>query len=179
MSVHFMSDKQDWATPPAMVEWLVENQVIEQPTFDVAASPHNAKAPEYFTEQDNALIQDWPAGILWCNPPFGNELPKFIQKALDELWRLPPDTRIWFFVPARLCTGWFHDLVWPNADVIYFLKGRVNFLEHGQDTRANAPFPNMMFSFKFQHLEENIYSMFSRREPKVMTLRPSKKARGR
>jgi phage N-6-adenine-methyltransferase len=174
MSVHFMSEKQDWVTPQAMIDWLVDEGIMERPTFDVAAAPHNTKAPEFFTIEDNALEQDWPPGILWCNPPFGKELKKFIVKALDELWS-GRVYRVWFFVPARLDTGWFHDLVWPNADIIYFLRGRVNFLEHGKDKRANAPFPNMLFSLMGPNLEENWYDT----DPIVRTLEPTKKARGR
>lgn len=174
MSVHFTSEKQDWATPPAMIQWLYDEGVIDTLEFDVAASEHNAKAPEFFTIEDDALTQDWPCGTLWCNPPFGKELPKFIRKAVDEVFLAEEEMRVWFFVPARLDTAWFHDLVWPNADILYFIRGRINFLEHGTDKRANAPFPNMLFSIS----NAKIGNWFSV-GPTVKTLEPSAAARGR
>ena len=144
MSYYSSSEKQDWATPPEFIEWLVEEGIMARPTFDVAAAPHNTKAPQFYTKQDDALKQTWPSGILWCNPPFGNELKLFVEKALDELWKKRDYTEVWFFIPARVDTNWFHDFVWPNAEMIYFIRGRMNFLEHGKSKKAGATFPSML-----------------------------------
>lgn len=54
--------------------------------FDLAASPANAKAPSFFTEEDDALLQVWRvlqqgdksqtyAKLAYLNPPFSNIRP--------------------------------------------------------------------------------------------------------
>lgn len=173
-SYYQSSKKQDWATPIEFINWAVEEGVMCQPTFDVAAAPHNAKAPKYFTKEDNALIQSWPSGVLFCNPPFGNELKLFISKALDELWAGPEKMEVWFLIPARVDTIWFHELVWPNAEEIYFIRGRLNFLEHGKEKKANATFPNMLVRF----LGPNSRIKWDGCDPIVSTLEPPLDARG-
>lgn len=174
----YTSEKQDWTTPPELVSWLVEQGVMRQPTFDVAAAPHNTKAPRFFTEDDDALVQDWPSGeVFWMNPPFGRELPKFLDKALSELWKTTEHTEVWCLIPARTDTAWFHDLVWPNADMIWFLQGRINFLEHGDCKKASAPFPNMLVVFRgpWSHFRWDD----SDAPPYCQNLQPTLKARGR
>src|SRR5689334_3712102 len=39
--------------------------------LDVAAADHNAKAPSYYTREQDGLTQPW-RGIVWCNPPYSD-----------------------------------------------------------------------------------------------------------
>jgi hypothetical protein len=39
-------------------------------TIDVAASPHNAKLPRYYSMEDDGLAQSWAGERVWCNPPY-------------------------------------------------------------------------------------------------------------
>ena len=170
------SNKQDWSTPQSMIDWLIQNGIIQPLTFDLAASRSNTKAAKFFTVEDDALKQKWPPGVLWLNPPFDRELPRFLEKALEELWDgRTEETIIWVFIPCRTDTRWFHELVWPNAEEIFFLKGRVNFLEHGKSKKANAPFPNMLFSFRGPFSNYR----WHQQNPMCRTLEPSLEARGR
>lgn len=63
----FDSAKQDWETPDELFQPLDEEFHF---TLDVCATPENAKCPSYYTEEDDALIQEWH-GTCWMNPPFG------------------------------------------------------------------------------------------------------------
>lgn len=112
----------EWGTPQAFIDELV---AFHGRTFDldVCARADNAKAARYYTKADNGLTQPWE-GFVWCNPPYSN--PKaWVEKAVAESKR--PDTYIIMLLPAAVDTGWFHDLVLPNAD-IRFLRGRLRFI---------------------------------------------------
>ena len=79
------SDKQDWGTPPLFIEWI-EKELIKGPIdLDVCAHEDNNKCDRYFTIEDDALSQTWYCENAWMNPPFGRDLPKFIDKAIEEI----------------------------------------------------------------------------------------------
>lgn len=98
--------------------------------FDLAASADNAKAARYFTEQDNALSQNWSLGrsvrVAYLNPPFGDVTP-WAEKCCEVR-----DLRRWtlMLVPQG-SPDWACDFVWGRAYVLK-LKGRVTFVGHQQ-----------------------------------------------
>jgi hypothetical protein len=57
LAVHFSSQKEDWATPDSLFAQL--NEEFGPFTLDVAASHDNAKCALYFTQESDALVQDW------------------------------------------------------------------------------------------------------------------------
>lgn len=89
----------------------------------------------------DALLIPWP-GHVFCNPPYGRVLTRWIEKGLLEL-RTGRAERIVWLIPARTDTRWFHDLLMPNAREIRFLRGRVHF-ENGEGRSGPAPFPSMI-----------------------------------
>lgn len=63
----FSSQKENWETP----QWLFDKLDQEfRFTIDVCADITNNKCNRYYTELDNALIQDWSNETVWCNPPY-------------------------------------------------------------------------------------------------------------
>lgn len=140
--VHWTSERQDWGTPREFMDYLSRSLCI-RPTLDVAADHHNAKALEYYTEADNGLEKPWN-GVVWCNPPFGNELKHWLAKAVAEVGNYD---RCYFLIPCRPDTRYFHDLIWPNASRIWLIKGRMNFHFKGAVKGGNAPFPSMLVQF--------------------------------
>ena len=76
----FKSKGIDYTTPDKLFLPLQEEFNFQ---MDVAASPHNTKCDRYFTEEDNALEQEW-SEMNWCNPPYGSGLPKWVRKAHAE-----------------------------------------------------------------------------------------------
>jgi len=63
--------KDDWETPQWLYDKLNEKYHFN---LDVAASENNHKCANYFTEKDNALIQDWYGfGAVFCNPPYSKK----------------------------------------------------------------------------------------------------------
>ena len=97
-------------------------------TLDVAAAEHNAKCDNYFTREDNGLIQPW-SGRVWCNPPY-SDLKSWVGKAWMEL---PNCETIVMLVPAnRTEQKWWQDFVEPLRDrglglSVEFLSGRMRF----------------------------------------------------
>lgn len=154
-AVHFTSDRQDWGTPPEFLDYLLK-EFNWKPHLDVCAAEHNAKAPAYFTIEDDSLTRDW-YGHVWINPPFGKELPKFMEKCEEE-YRWNPEVRsIVALVPARTDTVWAQRAM-ANATNVWLIKGRFNFRFDAAVKGANAPFPSMLivwgYPFPTQSLQK-------------------------
>ena len=170
----FGSEKMDWGTPEEFLVYLKEELGFE-PTLDVAASHHDAKAPAYYTEELNGLLQPWE-GVVWCNPPYGRHIRTWIEKAIDEIRFIRrPGDEILMLIPARTDTKFFHDAIWKWATDIYFIKGRMNFTLHGREkldrSKGNAPFPSMLVRFTLEGTQRF-------RPPTVSTLEPTPHERG-
>ena len=61
------------STPPWLFDrcnHLAMEACGEPITLDVAAAEWNHKCDRYYTEDDDALEQDWDATAAWLNPPF-------------------------------------------------------------------------------------------------------------
>ena len=153
----FSSARQDWATPPAFIEWLRVEQLREF-DLDAAALQTTAKAPRYFGPDHqipanrDGLAAAW-RGHVWLNPPFGREISAWLEKCAEEIKR-PEVHSIIVLVPARTDTKWFHELVMPHAYLVYLIKGRFNFSCPGHVKDANAPFPNMLVVYRKHNLPD-------------------------
>ena len=170
-----MSKCQKWGTPISFIEYLEKVMIGSELDLDVCANSHNHKAVKYFTEEDNALTQDWVAENAFMNPPFGHggKLQKqFFEHAVDEVHVMNNCHNLWALVPARTDTKLFHDIIVPNAETIYLIKGRFNFKSANNIKGANAPFPSMLVHFTC--VEEEQYNAI----PKIQTLELDKEIRG-
>lgn len=85
------------------------------------------------------LFCEWRDKRVFCNPPYGTEIPKFMQRAQEAELAV-------FLVPARTDTRWFHEIVLPKAKEIRFIRGRLKF--GGSDNPC--PFPCMVVVFRKQ-----------------------------
>lgn len=133
------STRQDWATPWRLYETL--NREFHF-TLDVCADPSNAKATEFWTE--GSLERKWlprTNGAVWCNPPYGREIGRWVEKAYRESRGFFP---VVMLLPARTDTQWFHDYILDKAE-IRFLRGRLYF---DDAAKARAPFPSMIVIFR-------------------------------
>ncbi len=135
--VMFSSATDLWATPQAFFDKLNEEFNF---TLDPCATADNAKCEVYFTKQDNGLTQDWGGHCVFCNPPYGRELRKWVEKCSRESQK--PDTTVVMLIPARTDTSYFHDFIYNKAEV-RFIRGRLKF----GDATNSAPFPSMIVIF--------------------------------
>ena len=132
------SDQQDWSTPPEFME-----AIGKEFDLDACAYDKTAKAPRWFTEEDDALTKDWNAGRVWMNPPYGRALPVWLQKAYEES-RKDHCGEVWCLVPARPDTSWFHEIACKGQIVL--LRGRISFHQDGKSVGSPA-FPSMLVIF--------------------------------
>lgn len=137
------SQKMDWCTPQAFFDEL--NREFHF-VLDAAATPENAKCERYFTPEMDALSQSWDVGgAVFCNPPYGRQLGKWVAKAYLE--HIRTGGTIVLLIPARTDTKYFHDYILGKAE-IRFLRGRLKFEdEHGNAGDA-APFPSMVVVYR-------------------------------
>ncbi len=136
---------QDWATPQEFVN-LIEKKMNIKFNLDVCAYDHTAKAPLWFTEEDDALKMDWSAPVCWMNPPYGQALPIWLNYAHEQ--SMKHNNTIVCLVPARTDTRWFH-LAYERGSII-LLKGRIAFERgHGKDTEHKpGAFGSMLVIFR-------------------------------
>lgn len=129
--VHFSAESQVWRTPMHVFAPLHAAYGF---TVDVCALPENAMLTRYFTPETDGLAQPWHGERVWCNPPYGRGMERWIAKLASGAAELAVG-----FIPARTDTRWFHDHVLGKAQIT-FLKGRVKF----EGAPYNAPFPSMI-----------------------------------
>jgi phage N-6-adenine-methyltransferase len=134
MSVHFSSASDNWATPQYFFDQLDREFGFN---LDVCASAENAKTARYFDVAKDGLSQEW-RGIVWCNPPYGREIGKWIKKAYESSLQ---GSVVVCLVPARTDTKWWHDYAMKGE--IRFIKGRLKF----GDSKNSAPFPSAVIVY--------------------------------
>lgn len=130
----FSTGNVEWSTPD---ELFGELDKIFNFALDACASRTNAKCPHYFTKGQDALRQRWN-GTVWMNPPYGNQIGAFMQKAYEES---VAGATVVCLVPSRTDTRWWHG--YAKRGQIFFLRGRLKF---GGAT-SSAPFPSAIVIF--------------------------------
>lgn len=137
------SQNMCWCTPQDFFDKLNEEFNF---FIDVAATDKSAKCRLYYTPEKNGLIQDWNCGgAVFCNPPYGREIKMWVKKAYDESMKIKHP--IVLLLPARTDTNWFHDYIYRKAE-IYFIKGRLKFIDEYGNQSNPAPFPSMVVIFR-------------------------------
>lgn len=131
----FSSERDDWETPP---EFFEKYDDIYHFDLDVCANDNNHKCAKYFTKEDDGLKQTWQ-GTCWMNPPYGREIPKWMEKAYLSSRE---GATVVCLVPSRTDTQWWHDYAMKGD--IEFIRGRLKFV----GAKHSAPFPNAVVIFK-------------------------------
>lgn len=132
------SKRHDWETPQAFFDELDHEFHF---TLDPCATPETAKCEKFFTSKENGLVQSWGGETVFCNPPYGRELPKWIEKCANE----SKHAKVVMLIPARTDTRAFHEFIYGKAE-IRFVKGRIKFRVDGKEEYP-APFPSMVVIF--------------------------------
>lgn len=143
----YSSNAHDWKTPPDFIEKLLAFEGFEVFSADVACSESNVPALEHFTPKQDGLTLPWwlyRVGLhaFWMNPPYGNELKKWVNKAYIESLA---GCRVWGLIPARPDTAYWHDCVLTPQSFVFFLKGRLSFISSDPEQKSGtAPFPTAL-----------------------------------
>lgn len=134
----FTSETPEWATPAKFFQELDKEFHFD---LDPCSTDENAKCERHYTIDTDGLKQDWGGARVFCNPPYGRELPKWVKKCYEESRK--PNTLVVMLIPARTDTSYFHDYIYHKAREIRFIRGRLHFNE----AKQAAPFPSMVVIF--------------------------------
>ncbi len=135
----FTNKRTDWETPKDFYEKLNAEFHF---TLDPASTDENAKCEKHYTEEQDGLAQDWTGETIYCNPPYGKAMDKWVKKCCEHA-KSGGGTAV-MLLPARTDTKLFHNVILPNATEIRFVKGRIKFV----GSNSGAPFPSMIVVFK-------------------------------
>lgn len=116
-----------WATPKDLY-----NKLNEEFSFNCDPCPLNDHPTI------DGLSLDWGTST-YVNPPYSKPTP-WIQKAIEESKK---GNTVVMLLRGDTSTKWFHDLVFPNADEVRYLKGRLKFGNKGP-----APFASIVVVFR-------------------------------
>jgi len=130
------ADKGEWLTPPNIIKALgpfdLDPCAPAKRPWDMAAN--------HFTIFDNGLMREW-YGRVWCNPPYGDETHKWIAKLAEHGNGIA-------LIFARTETNLFFNHIWPFADAVMFLKGRLAFYSaSGQAAKQSAGAPSCLIAY--------------------------------
>mgnify|MGYP003507954173 FL=1 len=148
----FSSANCEWETPKELFEKLDKEYYFY---LDVAATNENALCERYYTQETNGLLQSWDVqiGSVWCNPPYGKDIIKLVEKAYTESFTGVP---IVMLIPARTDTRWFHNFVYHKAKIV-FLRGRLHYGMNGIPSQQPAAFPSMLAIYNEIGLSDRFY----------------------
>lgn len=125
INTKFETTKNDYETPLDLFNKLNDEFHFD---IDLAASSKNKKVPVFFSEQQDALQQDWSGTVGFLNPPFnadGFSWEDWIGKAYEA--GQSPNTTVVCLLPARTNVKWWYRLCMKAAE-IRFIEGRLRFL---------------------------------------------------
>ena len=104
------NNHDEWLTPPEIIRALGG--------FDLdPCAPVNRPwdmASQHYTVMDNGLQKPW-FGRVWCNPPYGRETFKWMEKLASHGSGIA-------LIFARTETRGFHAQIWGKAHSVFFLK---------------------------------------------------------
>jgi len=135
-------DKGEWLTPPHILKALGPFDLdpcapVKRP-WDMAA--------RHFTIMDNGLMKAWE-GRVWCNPPYGSDTGKWLARLAEHGNGIA-------LIFARTETAAFFNHIWPKADAIMFLKGRLTFYSaNGRPAKRSAGSPSCLVAYGKQNIE--------------------------
>lgn len=130
------STSNEWTTPKHLFDEL--NREFKF-TVDAASTHENALVGKHWTLAEDGLTQCWDGERVWCNPPYGRQISKWVKKASEAVGGV-----VVMLIPARTDTAYWHDYVFPNASDIRFIRGRLHF----SDSKNAAPFPSAIVVFE-------------------------------
>lgn len=136
--VMFSSKKNEWSTPQQFYDELNKEFNFN---LDPCSDGKNNKCERFFTKKQDGLKQNWGGSRVFCNPPYGLEIKKWVEKAYREGTK--DNTLVVLLIPARTDTKYFHDYI-LNRSEIRFVKGRLKF----GNEKQSAPFPSMLVIFR-------------------------------
>lgn len=149
----------DWTTPPAFVRQLE----AEFGTFEIdpCATKKTAKAPRFYTIEDDGLHSPWH-GRVFLNPPYSAPLP-WVRRAARRT-NAGTCPLVVALLPCCFDTRWFHEWVLPYAE-LHFIRGRIRFLGWKGTPIGSPRQPNFLAVYRAGGLRQQYSSKSLRIRP--------------
>lgn len=129
----------EWYTPPEYVDKA--RRVLGEIDLDPASNAlaqNWIQAGNYFTQEDNGLIQPWQ-GRVWCNPPYGRQVRKWLGKALASYEAKEMESAVMLL--NRSEADWYKELL-RKVDAICEVKKRIAFLNASGQKQPSPRYHN-------------------------------------
>ncbi len=150
LDVMFTSTTDEWQTP---IDFFNKCNEEFKFTLDGAANESNHLLPNWYGPgsqiAEDALNADWE-GRIWCNPPY-SMCKEFVSKAWEAMHY---GVFTAMLIPARTDTKYWHSYIWNESKNNWrwgvqarFIKGRLKFINPGQQKQNSAPFPSVLILF--------------------------------
>lgn len=104
----------EWYTPPYVIEALGEFDL------DPCAAHGRITAKNHLYKEDDGLAHDW-RGRVWLNPPYSRSL---IVPFIEKIAKHGNGIALIF---NRMDIAMWHDVIFPTADSMLILRGRLKF----------------------------------------------------
>ncbi len=130
-----------WLTPPyiynALGEFDLDPCAAPEPRpWDIAPTNYD------ITQGQDGLILDWH-GRVFCNPPYGEEMGKFMLKLAQHKSGIG-------LIFARTETKAWQSNIWPYLKGALFLSGRLKFFDKNGKQGGTAGSPSVLVAFSYE-----------------------------
>lgn len=129
-------ETERWLTP----RWILDP--LGRFYLDPCGAPGWPTADEIYTPETHGdgLSLPW-SGRVWMNPPYGTVMGSWLERMADHGKGIA-------LIFARTDTAAFHDFVWPHADALLFIRGRLTFLRPDLSAPiANSGAPSVLLAY--------------------------------
>lgn len=131
----------DWITPPEIIKALGPFDL------DPCASDNQPWSTAKVHYTVNGLSTAWPSlSRVWLNPPYGLKSRPWLERMVEHNNGIA-------LLFARTETDMFHRYVWPHADGMLFIRGRLTFYNSaGMRAQRNAGGPSVLVAYGEKNL---------------------------
>lgn len=117
---------KNWQTPPDFFEILNKDHKFTVDACGAKDDPIREQLPRFWGEKEDGLAQSWKGERVFCNPPYDDGIPKWLEKRTESLLTF-------YLLPPSIDTLWFHDIVAKDPLIVWgFYRGRLKFWRDGK-----------------------------------------------
>jgi hypothetical protein len=131
-----VGETSDWYTPPEIFRAL--NLIFDlDPAHPGENTPHCCvPVRRVLTRRENGLLVPWPKDdLVWINAPQSDHR----RAVVPWLRKFFIHANGIFLLPARTSADYWHQLVFPNAQVVLFTNGKVKFIRGADGAIGEQP----------------------------------------
>lgn len=162
----YSANTQDYMTPIAMYQPLLDFMGLTEFDTDIASSNMNVPAKKYRTPNGEfgkgdfffklsdltGLDGQFGAGVHFCNPPF--RITKDFLKVMVEASLKEPSSRFWCILPAdRFETKYYKKYILDNPNCFYAFLPKAGFLIPDSPLAKPIPSVKVMYCYFGQDAE--------------------------